>query len=61
MKNRAREVMFWPEMNNVIDNRVGTCEICNKYEKKQRDETFVLHEILDTTWTNVGTDLLEFY
>lgn len=53
--------MFWPEMNNVIDNRVGTYEICKKYEKKQRDETFVLHEILDTTWTNVGTDLLEFY
>lgn len=53
--------MFWQEMNNVIDNRVGTCEICNKYEKKQRDETFVLHEILDTTWTKVGTDLLEFY
>ena len=48
IKNRIREVMFWPEMNKDIDNTVRTCEICKQYRKKQRDETFTPHEIPDT-------------
>ena len=53
--------MFWPGMNNDIENIVRTCNICQQYHKRQRRETFIPHEIPDIPWTRVDTDLFEIY
>ena len=61
IKNRAREIMFWPGMNNDIENIVRTCDVCQQYHKRQRRETYIPHEIPDIPWTKVGTDLFEIF
>ena len=33
MKNLARSYVWWPSMNNDIDNLVRTCETCSKHSK----------------------------
>ena len=60
IKNHARE-MFWPRMNNNIENIVRPCNKCQQYHKQQQRETFIPHEMLDIPWTKVGTDLFEIY
>ena len=53
IKNRATEVMFWPGMNNDIENIVRTCDVCHK---RQRRETFIpfdISEIPDKRSTTV--------
>ena len=57
IKNRAREIMFWPGINNDIENIVRTCDVC----QQQWRETFIPREIPDIPWTKVGTDLFEIY
>ena len=61
IKNRTREIMFCPGMNNGIENIVRTCDLCQKYHKRRRRETFIIHKIPDIPWTKVGTDLFEIY
>ena len=61
IKNRARETMFWPEMNNDIENIVRTCDVCQQHHKRQRGETYIPHEIPDIPWTKLGTDLFEVF
>ena len=34
IKNHARDIMFWPGMNNVIENIVRACNVCQKYHKR---------------------------
>ena len=56
-KNHAREIMFWPGMNNDIENIVRTCDVCQQYHKRQWRETYIPNEIPDILWTKVGKDL----
>ena len=53
--------MFWPGMNNDIENIVRTCNVCQQYYKPHERETFVHHEIPYIPWIKVGKDLFEIY
>ena len=59
IKNCAREIMFWPEMNSDIENIVRTCDVSQQYHKRQHRETYIPHEIPDIPWTKVATELFE--
>ena len=61
IKNSAREIVFWPGMNNDIENIVGTFDICQQHHKRQRRETYIPHEIPHIPWNKVDTDLFEIY
>ena len=58
IKNRARDIMFWPGMNSEI---VRTCDACQQYHKRQQRETYITHEIPDIPWIKVGTDLCKIF
>lgn len=56
---RARECIYWPNMNGDIKDFVMACEICQTHSVKQQRETLVPHPIPELPWERVGLDLME--
>ena len=58
-KKRARQVVYWPGINQDIDNLVDNCEVCQKYQRKQTKEPLISYPVATRPWQMVGTDLAE--
>ena len=56
-KQRARAVLFWPNMNAEIEEAVSLCSICQEYRKSQAHESMIPHPIPDRPWAKVGVDV----
>ena len=54
---RARECLFWPNMNADLKAYISACSICRSRETSQQRETLVHHGVPDRPWAKVGTDL----
>ena len=56
--SRARESVYWPNMNADIKNYIERCEICseNRTTAQQR-ETLIPHERSSQPWAKVGIDM----
>lgn len=59
-KNRAREVVFWPNMNKQIEDVVKNCESCMIYKRANVKEPMKPHEIPNGPWEVLGMDLFYF-
>jgi hypothetical protein len=57
---RARETMYWPNMNAEIKDYVKKCDLCCSIGPKQSKETLISHEVPDRPWGKIATDLFEF-
>ena len=44
-KRRARDVLFWPSMNQHIEDVVAKCRICNEHRMKNQREPLILTEV----------------
>ena len=58
-KQRARDVLYWPGMNEQIENLVKRCETCQTFRSCQRKEPMKGHAIPDRPWQKVALDLFE--
>ncbi|XP_055911526.1 uncharacterized protein K02A2.6-like [Eupeodes corollae] len=56
----AKDIVFWPNINNDIQNIVTDCETCMRHRSSQPKEPLQPHEIQPIPWYKVGTDLFEF-
>ena len=56
-KNRARQSIYWPGINREIEDLVSRCSLCSTHRNKQQKEPLIEHEIPDTPWTKVASDL----
>jgi hypothetical protein len=56
-QSRAREVMYWPNMGQDIENKVNCCSICQKHRYRQPREPLIQHEIPCEPWVKIGADL----
>ena len=56
---RAREVLYWPGMNQDIKESIQQCPNCLENQPSQRAEPLQSHEIPPLPWSKVGTDLLQ--
>jgi len=54
---RAKDVLFWPEMNSEITNMVSQCAACNEYQSRQQKEPLMTPEIPTRPWQMVAQDL----
>ena len=54
---RARESVFWPNINKVIEQRTVPCPICQEHQPAQSPETLLLHEVPNRPWEVIVTDL----
>ena len=59
-KRLARDVLFWPGMNNHIEEKVSKCGICQERRNKLPKETLIPSEIPSRPWSSVSSDLWEF-
>ena len=54
---RARESVFWPNINKDIEQRTRSCPICQEHQPAQSHETLLPHEVPNRPWEAIGTDL----
>ncbi|CAC5384944.1 unnamed protein product [Mytilus coruscus] len=57
---RARECLYWPNMNSDIENYIKTCETCNIFNMEQQKESLHSHELCTRPWEKIACDLFEF-
>jgi len=59
-KERARMVMFWPNITKDIENMIGSCSTCCTMAQNQAKESMMTSEIPTHPYEHVGTDIFEF-
>ncbi|XP_026672572.1 uncharacterized protein K02A2.6-like [Ceratina calcarata] len=59
-KIRAREILYWPNMNKQIEDLVDKCPTCATYKKANVKESLIPHQIPDGPWETVGMDIFHF-
>ncbi len=57
---RARESIYWPNMNAEIKDYVKKCDVCCSIGPKQAKESLICHEVPDWPGGKIATDLFEF-
>ncbi|KAK2564108.1 Retrovirus-related Pol polyprotein from transposon 412 [Acropora cervicornis] len=56
---RARETIFWPNMNAELKEMIAACETCRTYETSHHKESLMPHKIPNRPWEQVAVDLFE--
>ncbi|XP_056003553.1 uncharacterized protein K02A2.6-like [Ostrea edulis] len=59
-KRRARDIMFWSNMNNDIEQFISNCGVCNKFRKANNKEPLTPHDTPSRPWMKLGADVMEF-
>ena len=59
-KRRARESVFWPNINNEIEQVVRKCEKCLNYLPSKPKENMLSHEVPSQPWQKVASDLFSY-
>ena len=59
-KNRAKETVHWPMMNKEIEDTVQNCASFIEYQKENRHEPLIPHDIPNAPWQTLGLDLFHF-
>ena len=44
-KARAREVMYWPQMNAEIEDYISKCNVCLQHCNRQEKESLISHDV----------------
>ena len=57
IKSNARSMMYWPNIDKVIDEMISNCNTCQKYRNLNPREPLLSHEISKVLWNKVATDL----
>ena len=57
----ARSAVFWPGINNDIENTVGRYPTCNMFRNKQAAEQLMPHPIPVKPYQKVGADVFTIH
>ena len=57
---RAKDCVFWPNINSAIKDYVSKCDICRRYDRAQPKETLKSHDIPDGPRKQLGLICLLF-
>ena len=49
-KRRARDILYWPNMNGQISDLIANCSSCLKHRKNNAKEPLIQHEVPDRPW-----------
>ena len=60
-KRRAREALFWPEMDKAIEQLVKSCSICNQNKPQQPFQPLKPHPTPSRPWQRIGVDIFTFH
>ena len=56
-KKHARQALFWPLINNEIENMIKNCPTCLTVRKRQRCEPVIKNPVSQEPWTKLTADL----
>lgn len=59
-QERARQVVYWPNINRDIDTKISKCEVCLKFKYQQPKEPLQPHDIPNMPWVKIGADLFSW-
>ena len=62
-KMRAKETVYWPGMNEQLEQLILSCQLCLKYSRskdKNMPNTALGYEIPSVPWSKVATDIFHF-
>ena len=57
---RARDTVFWHNMNSDIKQFVANCQACQTFPRANQKETLLPHDTPSYAWENVGVDIFDF-
>ena len=57
---RAKDSVYWININRDIETTVKSCHICQEHRPAQQHETLLPHEVPSRPWEVVGTDMFFF-
>ena len=57
---RAKDSVYWININRDIETMVKSCHICEEHQPAQQHETLLPHEVPSRPWEVVGTDMFFF-
>ena len=57
---RVRQTIYWPNITSEIKDYIGKCETCQSFARKQCKEPLISHEVPNSPWAKVGTDIFTF-
>ena len=60
---RAKETVYWPGLNDQLENLILNCQLCLKYSKsknKSTPPTALGHEVPTVPWSKVATDIFHY-
>ena len=60
---RAKETIYWPGLNDQLENLIINCQLCLKYSKsknKSTPPTALGHEVPSVPWSKVATDIFHY-
>uniref|UniRef100_A0A8C7QE35 Gypsy retrotransposon integrase-like protein 1 n=1 Tax=Oncorhynchus mykiss TaxID=8022 RepID=A0A8C7QE35_ONCMY len=58
-KRQAREVMYWPRMNQEISQTTASCELCFTYRPKQQAEPLMPHPVPNRPYYKIVKGLMK--
>ena len=56
---RARDTVYWPNMNADFESYISRCSTCNSIQRSQAKEPMIAHAIPELPWQHVACDLFE--
>lgn len=59
-KRRARQSLFWMNMNADIERKIKLCDTCQKFQNKNQKEPMISHDVPNNVWEKIGVDIFEF-
>lgn len=59
-KSRAHELLYWPNMNEQIENIISKCHICQVNQSQNIKEPMVQSKLPNLPFTKVTCDILEY-
>ena len=60
---QAKETVYWPGLNDQIEQLILNCQLCLKYSRlknKDTPHTALGHEVPPVPWSNVATDIFHY-
>ncbi|CAK1595943.1 unnamed protein product [Parnassius mnemosyne] len=60
MKLRAREIMYWPNLNSQIEDMISHCQACLAHRNENSKQPLIPHEVPHRAWSKVGIDIFHF-
>ena len=60
---RAKETVYWPGLNDQLENLILNCQLCLKYSKSKNKSTPHIalgHEVPAVPWSKVATDIFHY-